>query len=280
MEKQKALRYNKAKPRFSLVDQDFLREIAEVMTYGLDKYTIKDEEGNIISTGKDNWRKGLPWSETLDSLYRHLHAFSKRELIDEESTKHHLAHAAANIMFLHYYSYHRREFDDLPYTPFYDKRVGLDIDEVLCDFIGGWSKRYGDVPVAHHWSFDRRMIERFNEMRDSRTLDDFFLSLEAIQTPAELPFEPVCYITSRHMIDISVTQEWLHLNGFPDAPVIITKEKDKACIENKLDIFVDDNFSNFRSITKAGILCYLYDQPHNKKYNVGYKRIKSLKEVI
>lgn len=278
--KHKALRYNTNKPKFSLLDQDFLKETAEVMTYGLEKYTLRDENGDIITTGKDNWREGLSWTETLDSLYRHLHAFQKRDLIDNESLKHHLAHAAANIMFLHYYSYHRREFDDMPYTPFYDKRVGLDIDDVLCDFVGGWTKRYGDVPVNHHWSFDRKMNERFDIMKKEGTLDDFFLSLEAIQTPAELPFEPVCYITSRHMVDIPITEQWLHNHGFPSLPIIVSREKEKECIKQNLDIFVDDNFQNFRAITKAGVLCYLYDQPHNRKYNVGYKRIKSLKEVI
>lgn len=39
------------------------------------------------------------------------------------------------------------------------------------------------------------------------------------------------------------------------------------------------NFYNYQKITKAGILCYLWDQPHNRKFNVGYKRIKSLTDV-
>ena len=275
--KDKALRYNDGKPRISLVDEDFIKEIAEVMTYGMEKYTV-EKEGKIV-TGKDNWRKGASWSETLDSLYRHLHAFRKRELMDPESLKHHLAHAAANIMFLHYFSYHRREFDDMPDIPLHDKRIGLDIDDVICDFVGGWSRKYERILPVNHWSFDRKIIERFDKMKDENTLHDFFLSLEASESPSELPFEPVCYITSRSMVSKEITEQWLDKYNFPHAPVIVSKDKATECLNMKLDAFVDDNYRNFREINQAGILCYLYDQPHNKKYNVGYKRIFSLKEV-
>ena len=47
-----------------------------------------------------------------------------------------------------------------------------------------------------------------------------------------------------------------------------------------IDIFVDDRFDNFVELNKAGICCYLFDAPHNRRYDVGYKRIKSLKELI
>ena len=43
--------------------------------------------------------------------------------------------------------------------------------------------------------------------------------------------------------------------------------------------FVDDKFENFVELNKNGICCFLMDAPHNQRYDVGHKRIKSLKEL-
>jgi uncharacterized HAD superfamily protein len=49
--------------------------------------------------------------------------------------------------------------------------------------------------------------------------------------------------------------------------------------ESGIDIFVDDRFENFVELNNAGICCYLFDSPHNRRYDVGHKRIKSLSEL-
>jgi len=46
-----------------------------------------------------------------------------------------------------------------------------------------------------------------------------------------------------------------------------------------IDIFVDDRFENFVELNNAGVFTYLFDAPHNQRYNVGHRRIKSLKEL-
>jgi len=74
--------------RFSLLPQAALHEVAEVYGYGAKKY-----EAN-------NWRKGYPYSWSLDALGRHLNAFSRGEELDPESGSHHLAHAAFHILTL------------------------------------------------------------------------------------------------------------------------------------------------------------------------------------
>lgn len=33
------------------------------------------------------------------------------------------------------------------------------------------------------------------------------------------------------------------------------------------------------AVISYGILCYLMDAPHNRRYNVGHKRLRSLKEL-
>ena len=52
-----------------------------------------------------------------------------------------------------------------------------------------------------------------------------------------------------------------------------------AAKDAKIDIYVDDRFTNFVELNKAGICCYLFDAPHNQRYSVGYKRIKNLSEL-
>jgi 5'(3')-deoxyribonucleotidase len=277
--KDEARRYNSNKPKYSLLDKEFLEEFTKVMTYGHNKYTVKDDQGNIISTGRDNWRKGLSWSDTIDSLNRHLAEFRDRELFDSESKLHHMAHIACNAMFLHYYSKHRREFDDMPTIPLHEKRIGLDIDEVLADFLGGWRELYPKDYEIHSWNFEMGIKDKFKEMKDNNLLDRFYLSLKPLIKPEELTFEPTCYITNRP-VDSSISEQWLYDLGFPQVPVITTNQKAKVCKEMRLDAFVDDNFYNYQAITKEGILCYLYDQPHNRKFHVGYKRIKLLKEIF
>lgn len=42
----------------------------------------------------------------------------------------------------------------------------------------------------------------------------------------------------------------------------------------------DVTFENFVELNNAGICCFLFDALHNRKYQVGYKRIKSLNELV
>lgn len=74
-----------------MVSSEFLIELAKVLEYGAKKYS------------KDNWKKGLPYTEVIDSLTRHLLAFKDGEDVDPESGCLHLGHVAANTMFLTYY---------------------------------------------------------------------------------------------------------------------------------------------------------------------------------
>ena len=97
------MRFNEGKPRLSLVPFEFLQAVATVLTFGAVKYDAW------------NWTKGLSYTETYDSLQRHLGAWLAREDTDEESGLHHLWHAGCNICFLIYFTAHGnkyKKFDD------------------------------------------------------------------------------------------------------------------------------------------------------------------------
>ncbi len=83
-----ALRYNKGKPQYSLLDLECLEGCVRVLEFGAKKYS------------RDNWKKGLPTTQIIDSLLRHLGAVLRGELIDPESGLSHIGHIQCNALFL------------------------------------------------------------------------------------------------------------------------------------------------------------------------------------
>jgi len=80
------------KLRFDLLLPSFEEDVAEVLTYGAEKY------------GANNWQKVEDAKNRYyAALRRHLNAWRQGEVSDSESGLDHLAHAAANIMFLMYF---------------------------------------------------------------------------------------------------------------------------------------------------------------------------------
>ena len=70
--------------------------------------------------------------------------------------------------------------------------------------------------------------------------------------------------------------------GFPGRPVYsIPMGTSKVTIAKnaEVDVFVDDRYDNFVQLNQAGICCFLFDAPHNERYDVGYRRLHSLKEL-
>lgn len=77
------------KIRYDLLEPEFERDVANILTIGAEKY------------GPNNWQ-GLDNAEDryYAALRRHIAAWRMGEKIDPESNQSHLAHAACNLMFL------------------------------------------------------------------------------------------------------------------------------------------------------------------------------------
>lgn len=90
--KEKALRYNQGKPKWSMVHFKSLEPMVRVLMYGADKYA------------RDNWKKGLDRQEILDSMQRHLAALIDGEEFDPESQEYHIGHILCNCMFYSYFN--------------------------------------------------------------------------------------------------------------------------------------------------------------------------------
>lgn len=204
--------------------------------------------------------------------------YKKGEDYDPESNLLHSAHIMCNAAFLTEYYKIYPQGDDRPHNYLNEIKIGLDIDEVLADWVGHWTKYHGQT-TPEFWNFDRNIKEKFDELKDNK---DFWLNIPPKINPAELPFEPHCYITSR-AIPTGWTEDWIEKMGFPTVPVFSVGygvSKIEVAKQSGIDWFVDDRYENFVELNRAGICTFLLDAPHNQRYNVGFKRIFSLKELL
>lgn len=264
------LRFNTGKLRYDLQHTTATEGLVKVLTKGAEKYSER------------NWERGMKWSNVISSLKRHLAAFEAGEDYDPETGELHIDHLQCNAHFLSAYYKIFPQGDDRAHNYLDETRIGLDIDEVLADWLGAWRKLHGITEEPTSWWFDRNLMQKFEEMKQAGTLDDFYLGLEPLIKPLDIPFEPHCYITSRP-VSTEITEKWLDMHGFPAKPVFTTtKERTKVMIakEQKLDIFVDDSFGNFRPLNEAGICTFLMDRPHNHRHEVGFKRIHKLTDIM
>jgi hypothetical protein len=83
------LKYDTGKLKYHLIPPEAIKAIAEILTYGAEKYH------------ENSWQ-GLDDFDNryYDALMRHIEAWRQGENIDSESGKLHLAHAATNAVFL------------------------------------------------------------------------------------------------------------------------------------------------------------------------------------
>ena len=90
------------KSRYDLIPMEPLRRLATVYEMGNDKY------------GKDNWKKGMPWSDILNHVIDHLLRWKDGELEHLVKCEDHLAHAAWGLFALMYFeSGGKFEYEDI-----------------------------------------------------------------------------------------------------------------------------------------------------------------------
>lgn len=91
--KKTAVKFDQDKIDWMILPYDALEEIVKVMEFGAKKYA----RGNFASG------EGLEYTRVLNSLMRHILAFSRGEDLDPETGISHMAHAGCNILFLLHY---------------------------------------------------------------------------------------------------------------------------------------------------------------------------------
>lgn len=281
-------RKNKGKLRFELINPLGLKGMVQVLTKGALKYA------------DHNWENGMAWSMVIASLKRHLNQLESGEDYDidptcekcKESTKenwictNHTGELHADLLQCnaHFLSTYYRIFpqgDDRYLNLRPKPKIALDVDEVVCNWVTHWCELHKiDLPSSWYFQWDIKGL--FDKMKYDGTLDEFYSGLTARINPEEMPFEPTAYISHRPVADV-ITKAWLEANGFPLKPVYhVENRSDKVKIakELEIDIFVDDSYETYKAMNEAGICCFLMDAKHNRRYDVGFKRIKSLNDIF
>jgi len=100
MKKEVGERFNEGKLKWSLVSWRALEPMVQVLMFGAKKYA------------PNNWKKGVLYTETCESLQRHMNAFLEGEDNDKESKIAHVGHILCNAMFLSYMFLFRKDMDD------------------------------------------------------------------------------------------------------------------------------------------------------------------------
>ncbi len=101
----KGIRYNTDKDKLSWVPASLERAVAKVLWK-----SAKENGGKYPA---QNWRKGMSWSETGESLLRHVKSWLQDgEDVDKESGLPTLYHVATNVAFLIEYMETHPELDD------------------------------------------------------------------------------------------------------------------------------------------------------------------------
>lgn len=147
-------------------------------------------------------------------------------------------------------------------------RIGLDIDDVLADFMGTYLNRFGNPKCDFEIT---KNVQRVL-IKDKQ----FWLNLPVINN---IDFIPELYCTKR-VNPKNWTRQWLLDNGFPNKNIyqVICQVRNKAdYIKGKVDVFIDDSLSNFIKMNLAGVPCLLLDKEYNRDWGpIG--RIYSLRQ--
>ena len=246
--------------RYDLIPPYGITEVSKVLTEKLEKYN------------KNEWKYGLPWSEVLSSLKKHLTEFEKGNDFTPENNLS-IAEVAANALLLcEYYKIYPQGDDRCLHIN--QPRISLDIDDVCANFLQAYSDRFNEE-LNPYWNCSYNMSENLKTLQNDK---DFWTNLPVLHRP---PFEPDLYISSRS-IPVEWTMEWLQKNGFPCAPVVHVPwntSKIDVLKEHKIDIHVDDKIQNYRDAVRENIFCYLVTAPHNTYLDAGARRINSLEDL-
>ena len=149
-------------------------------------------------------------------------------------------------------------------------RIGADIDDCLLGFMSSYIQRFG-TPKE-----DYIITKNVYKLRRDK---QFWENLPKLR---DMDFIPELYCTKR-INPKSYTINSLKKNNFPIRPIyqMYYQKGNKAkMIKGKVDVFIDDSYSNVKMMNDSGVPCLLMDAPHNQGidfngriYTLTYKEI-------
>ena len=174
-------------------------------------------------------------------------------------------------------------------------RIGLDIDDTICDTF--------DLVLPHICKNFNLDYEEYKKKRISYEdlIFDGFQEYALKNYKNIIPNSPlkkgvikyikklrkrghkIIFITGRDTTEFedpyTLTYNYLNKNKIPfDKLLVNSLDKGEACKKENIDIYFDDEPSNYKSVESRGIDVYLFSRYSNELLD-GYKRVKSIKQI-
>ncbi len=177
-------------------------------------------------------------------------------------------------------------------------RIGIDIDDTITDswnfLIPFFSERY-DIPAETL----KTSFPYFRAVENLMTKEEYFQNIrdlcnnEIINAPLrEGAYEyinklydegnEIIFITARGIEydnAYRLTKDYLRKMHIPYSKIIVSAyNKSIPCLEEKIDLFIDDSIVHCKEVAETGIKTLLYETPYNK-IDETLNHIKSWKKV-
>lgn len=134
-----------------------------------------------------------------------------------------------------------------------DLKIALDLDDVLAGFFPHACQKFNRIETkCDIWDgvdVNKWIVEGFSEIAEDL---DFWRTTPVLSRANSIDFEVSAYITYSPEEVLSVRKEWLEKHGFPNAPIICTKDKLQTMIEYDIDVLVEDKVSTVNEINNSG----------------------------
>lgn len=157
-------------------------------------------------------------------------------------------------------------------------RIGVDIDGVVADSYSYWlgelNKHY-DKDIKAIYQYEMHLIfdvpwEDMNKFFNDN-VERLFIGpspmpgarhgLELLQQEHE-----IVLVTARREVEEEITLRWLKLHQIPYNQLFVVGDRSKAeiCLEQVIDIFIEDYAVNAKLIAEVGCPVLLFDAPYNR----------------
>jgi 5'-nucleotidase len=171
--------------------------------------------------------------------------------------------------------------------------IGIDIDDVICDLVLAWVKRYNEkysdnlaVKEITDWDISKFVKpecgKKIYDLLIKNLYDDVlpvFGAIRGIHTLRETGHK-IIYITNFCPTTAGKKYEWLSQYQLLDSEDIYmeTTQKTRLCKAFRIDALIDDKAETIQNLHKACV-GILFDKPWN--HSISYSpRAKSWKDVL
>lgn len=171
-------------------------------------------------------------------------------------------------------------------------RIGIDIDDTItntCEFMTKLIASYFNVKIDY---LIKNNIFYFNlDTNFGNKAKNFYLSVfennllnipvkkyaKEVINKLKAEGNKIIIITSReddkYSDPITSTKKQLELYGINYDKLLCTRDKRKACIDENIDIFIDDSIRNTNSVKNIVKDVYLFTTIYNRNFDVPLKRV-------